>query len=310
MPIIKNSNPYIPPKFALLLTSFMVFIAYVCDDGVLLLPAFAPLAYGSLSGLGRWQCTRGMFVALLGISALLGVSAVKVGVGYMALNMLVVYVAVSGLMAMAGARLSPAYAVAMLPVFISEHRLLYVGVVLALALLIVSLCWNKFPDSLQRQSDGQRQMAESLLQTVSFFPLILMSAAFANPSFVLPGLWYVFVDMYNEERHTDVQSQVVQLLWAVLLGAVADVAALGLLNWMGVPGGSVVAAVVYSVSSLFALLLFYGVARHNIYIPALSFIVFPFLRDGETSYVLATDFSLVYLALSACVHRRLKGKII
>lgn len=309
MPDTLRFNPYIPPKFAFLLTSVMVFTAYVCDDGLFLVPAFAPLAFGLISGTGCWHCSKAMFVSLLALSALLGVTTARFGGNSLGLNMLVVYIVVSAFLSMSGAKLFPAYSVALLPVFLGEQRLSYVGVVLALALLAVSFSWNRFPENpLRGQYAGsQRSMVRFLLQGVLAFPLVFSASVLNNPSFLLPALWYVFVSFFNDEG-ADTQFQVTQLLLAVLLGAVADFSATSLVGTVGLPGGAFFQALVYAVVALLALLLFYVVARQAVFLPALCFVVFPFLRDGETSYVLTADLSVLYIVVAKSMYCQFVGK--
>ena len=124
----------------------------------------------------------------------------------------------------------------------------------------------------------------------------------------MPALWYVCAEFFGGRVGGPVLPRLTQLLFAVVLGASADKAAMSLLQFFSLADTGVVPALVYAVSVLLALLLFYRLAGRRLFLPALAFVVFPFLRDGETVYVLAADCSLLYMLLAACVaHRFLRG---
>ena len=307
--IANRRIPSLPPKFAFLLTAVMVFVAYLLDDGVFLLPAFAPLAYGAFAGTGCWACGRNVFVAVLGLSALAGVVAVRVGGGeHLWGCMLAVCLVVSGLLGLSRSRLFPAYAVAVLPVYLGEGRFTYVLVVLAMALLLVCLCL--FPRNGRPLSvaDGRGRVLPLVMPVVVMCPLFFLSALFANAYFLVPALWYVCAEFFGGRVGGPVLPRLTQLLFAVVLGALADKAAMSLLQFFSLADTGVVPALVYAVSVLLALLLFYRLAGRRLFLPALAFVVFPFLRDGESAYVLAADCSLLYMLLAACVaHRFLRG---
>lgn len=307
--IINRRIPSLPPKFAFLLTAVMVFVAYLMDDGVFLLPAFAPLAYGAVTGTGCWACGRNVFVAVLGLSAAAGVAAVRIGgVVHPWGCMLAVCLVVSGLLGLSRSRLFPAYAVALLPVYLGEGCITYVLVVLAMALLLVCLCHFPRNGRPLPEAVGRGRVLPLVMPVVTMGPLFFLSDLFANAYFLTPALWYVCAELFGSGASGTTFSRLTQLLFAVLLGASADKAAMSLLQFSGLADAGVVPGVVYAVSLLLALLLFYRLAGRRLFLPALVFVVFPFLRDGETAYVLAADFSFLYMLLVVYIFNRLWGK--
>lgn len=293
----------------------MIFVTYVLDDGSYLLPVVGSLAFGCWSG-SDWSYTKPVFVALMVLAALTGVTFARVAPECPNTAMLVVYIVTGFYLAASHSHLPPLFAVSLMPVFLHKTDFLYVGVVAVYALIIVWGQWLResrheitivaIP---KRDMEPTHVMMGYLLQLAAMLPLLVVSEVSKNAYFMMPCLFVILDELCGSNPLTDSQEDAIwtQVAFAALLGVAADGLAMYLIDVRIIPHYPAIVALTYVSMAGVVLALFTFIKKSfgYLFLPAVSFLLFPFLRDGSIGYPLAVDVSTFYLIIVATRYERL-----
>lgn len=297
----------------------MVFGSYALHKGVWLLPIFPALMVEACGKCRHWNCSPWQMWVLSVLSALLGVALVHVGPDWLYPNMLVAMLVCAAFLAMSKTNFFPIFSLALLPVYLQVDCTSYVWVVGVCASLAAAL--RSFSDrnrlvettsSLLAQADAPFLMVHLLLQLVALLPLFVLAAWSSTLFFVLPTLVFAYMEMANRADRCTLSGVdcLTQMLWALLLGTVADASATWCVEPFVAGGQCVLVAAGFTCFAAVALLLFRIFAANGmVFLPSIALLFFPFLRSGNTSYVLAVSLSAVYVVVVSHFMPRLLGRM-